>query len=251
MHCKLLITALLVALTCVSQAAPRLWKNTNATRSFQGELVKREADKITIKMIPSGNLAVLKPEQLHHSDIEWLKQNHPFEDEKPQGSAPTAAAGAFYDSLAFGDDKATIIKKLKESPRFHSELDETFFARTGINGTFHTTKGNEFFGMHSSLYYDWDEAGGLKFLSLYGHCTAAADTEANLIPIYLEMVKNISKFFGEAKRAAPKPQYAGLGEGEITFNDAWSLKTGGSLLLGIGKQDGNHVIIARFTREQH
>ena len=29
------------------------------------------------------------------------------------------------------------------------------------------------------------------------------------------------------------------------------MQTGGSLLLGVGKQDGKYVIVARFTKEQH
>lgn len=251
MHCKLLITVLLFALNAQSQAAPRTWKNTNATRSFRGELIKREVDTITIRMMATGKLAVLKPEQLHQSDLEWLRQNHPLDSEKPQASAPDVAAGCFYDTLAFGDDKTTVISKLKESKRFHSELDETFFARTGLNGTFRTTKGNEFFGMQASLYYDWDESKGLKNLSLHGHHTAAEKTETELLPTYMQMVASINKYFGEAKNTASKPEYDALGEGEITFCHVWPLKTGGSLLMGVGKQEGKHVIIARFTREQH
>ena len=254
MNSKLLIIALLALMPCLSQAETRLWKNANATRSFSGELIKREADKVTIKMTHGGRIVAIKPANLHASDLEWLKQNHPLDGEKPAGGAggaPQVAAGCFYDTLSFGDDKPTVIKKLKASPRFHSELDETFFARTGLNGTFRTTKGNEFFGMEGALYYGWNENHQLKFLSLYGHETPAAKVEAALVPTYLQMVGHINKHFGEAKSASPKPQYAGLGEGEITFSHAWPMKTGGSLLLGVGKQEGNSVIIARFTSEAH
>lgn len=251
MHCRLLIIALLTLLPCLSEAAPRLWKNSNATRSFSGELVKREADKITIKMTQGGRNVVIKPEQLHASDMEWLKKNHPFEHEKPEVTTPEVAAGCFYDTLSFGDDRATVIKKLKASPRFNSELDETFFARTGLNGTFRTTQGNEFFGMESALYYGWNENKGLKFLSLYGHETAGAKVEASLIPAFQTMTANISKYFGKAKSSSPKPKYAGLTDGEITFTHVWPIKTGGSLLLGVGKQEDKHVIVARFTNEVH
>ena len=248
---RVLIIALLALLPCLSEAAPRLWKNSNATRSFSGELIKREADKITIKMTQGGQTVVIKPEQLHKSDLEWLKQNHPFEHEKPKLTSPEVAAGCFYDTLAFGDDKPTVIKKLKASPRFHSELDETFFARTGLNGTFHTTKGNEFFGMQASLYYGWDQSNCLDFLSLYGHESSAAQVEAKLIPTFTSMVASIDKQFGKAKSSSPKPQYAGLADGEITFTHVWPMKTGGSLLMGVGKQESNYVIVARFTREAH
>jgi len=61
----------------------------------------------------------------------------------------------------------------------------------------------------------------------------------------------MNKFFGQSKSASPKPQYAGLGDGEITFSHMWPLQTGGSMLLGVGKQEGNFVIIARFTNEAH
>lgn len=251
MKFRLLIIALLALLPCVSQAAPRLWKNNNATRSFRGELVKREANQITIKMVPSGRTVSIKPEQLHATDIEWLKKNHPFDHEKPKVSGPEVAAGSFYDTLSFGDDRPTVIKKLKESKRFNTELDSTYFARTGLNGTFRTTKGNEFFGMPAALYYGWDDNHGLKFLSLYGHETPGAKVKTNLLPIWHQMVKDMSGYFGKARSSSPTPQYAGLAESEITFTHVWPMKTGGSMLLGVGKQDGNYVVVARFTRERH
>ena len=165
-----------------------------------------------------------------------VAQNHPFEHEKPKDATPDVAAGCFYDTLAFGDDKPTVIKKLKESPRFHSELSETFFARTGLNGTFHTTKGNEFFGMQASLYYDWDSNNGLKYLSLYGHETAPAQAESKLVPTFVTMTGHISKYFGKGKSSAPKPQYSSLGNDEINFTHVWPMKPRGSLLLGVANR---------------
>lgn len=247
MHCRILTIALLALFPYLSTAQTRLWKNANATRSFQGELVKREADKITIKMTQGGRMVVIKPDQLHIDDIEWIKKNHPFEHEGPEVTIPEVAAGCFYDTLSFGDDRATVIKKLKASSRFHSELDETFFARTGLNGTFHTTKGNEFFGMQSSLYYGWNDNNGLEFLSLYGHETPAAQAEARLVPTFHAMTANISKYFGKPENSSPKPQYDGLAEDEIIFTHVWPMKAGGSLLLGVGKQEDKYVIVARFT----
>lgn len=255
MHSATLCTLLTIVLTAlmpaVGQAAPRLWKNTNATRSFQGELVKREADKVTIMMMPSRKTVVVKPDQLHADDLQWLRENHPFEHEKPAVTAPKPAAGAFYDTLAFGDDQATVIRKLKASPRFHTELDDTYFARTGLNGTFRTTKGNEFFGMPAALYYEWDNQGGLMNLSLYGHETPAAMAGEAMVPLWQEMVDQINKQFGQARSSSPKPAYAGLGESQITFTHAWPMTSGGSLLLGVGKQEGKYVIIARFTIKEH
>ncbi len=250
MHAKLLLLVFLL-LPSLAWGQARVWKNTNATRSFSGTLVKREPNQITIKMTNSGRNVVIKPEQLHPSDIDWLKKNHPFDHEKPKTAGPDMAPGSFYDTLAFGDDKPTVIKKLKASKRFNSELDETFFARTGLNGTFRTTKGNEFFGMSAALYYGWNDNHRLEFLSLYGHETAPAQVKAKLIPIWHQMVKDMSSYFGKAKSSSPTPQYANLGESEITFTHVWPMKAGGSMLLGVGKQDGKYVVVARFTRETH
>ena len=248
---SLLIIAILFLLPDIGQAQARIWKNTNATRSFSGTLIKREPTKITIRMTNSGKTVVIKPEQLHAGDLEWLKKNHPFDHEKPKVAGPDMAAGSFYDTLSWGDDRPTVIKKLKASKRFHTELDETYFARTGLNGTFRTTKGNEFFGMPAALYYGWDDNHGLKFLSLYGHETAPAQVKAKLIPVWHQMVKDMSSYFGKCKSSSPTPQYASLGESEITFTHVWPMKTGGSMLLGVGKQDGKYVVVARFSREAH
>lgn len=242
-----LLTLLLLCLPCSIHAEARIWKNSDATRSFSGTLVKREADKVTIKMTANGRIAVIKPEQLHAKDIEWLRKNHPFDHEIPKNADPEIAPGSFYDTLSFGDDRATVIKKLKASKRFHSQLDATFFARTGLNGTFHTTKGNEFFGMRASLYYGWDDNHGLKFLSLYGHETPQAQVESSLIPLWQEMTKNITGYFGKPTSAYHKPDYANLTDGGITFTHVWPMKAGGYLLLGVGRQEGTYILVTRFS----
>lgn len=250
-HCKLLIFAFLVFFPAISQAAPRLWKNTNATRSFRGELIKREADKITISMLPSRKSVVVKPDQLHADDLKWLKENHPLEHEKPAVADLPAPQGSFLDTLAFGDNRTTVIKKLKASKRFHSGLDATYFARTGMNGTFRTTKGHEFFGMPAALYFGWDDQGGLKFLDFYGGGIAAAQSESQLVPDWQALVAALNKHYGKSKSTATKLPYQSLAESEITFTHAWPMEPGGSLLLGAGKQEGEYVIIARFTSQQH
>ena len=65
------------------------------------------------------------------------------------------------------------------------------------------------------------------------------------------MVKDMSSYFGKCKSSSPLPQYAGLSENEITFTHVWPMKSGGSMLLGVGKQDGKYVVVARFSREAH
>lgn len=251
LHRNLLIIALVTIAPCLSEATPRLWKNTNATRSFRGELIKREADKLTITMLPSRKTVVVKPEQLHADDIQWLKENHPLEHEKPATQPAAGPQGSFLDTLSFGDTRATVIKKLKASKRFHSGLDETYFARTGMNGTFRTTKGNEFFGMPASLYFDWDVQGGLKHLDFYGDAVPIAQGESELVPRWQALVASMDEHYGKSKSAATKLPYQTLGENEITFTHAWPMETGGSVLLGAGKQEGKYVIIARFTSSQH
>jgi len=253
MHRKLLLIALLLLLPGSLQAQSRLWRNNNATRSFTGELVKREADKITIKMTTTGKQVVVRPDQLHADDIKWLRENHPLPGEMPATPAAgtiKAKPGAFYDTLAFGDDQATVMKKLKESKVFHTTLNETYFARTGLNGNYRTAKGHEFFGMPASLYFDWDDQ-GLINASFYGNPIPAAQAETALLPAWQGMIVNISKQFDQPKVASTKPDYASLAEGQITFTHAWSATNGATLLLGVGKQEGEYVIIARFSSEQH
>ncbi|MDX1680395.1 MAG: hypothetical protein R3242_06670 [Akkermansiaceae bacterium] len=251
---RLLIITLFL-LPCLCQAEIRLWKNADASRSFRGEFIKREGDKVTVRVVNNGSVVTIPLEVLHQDDIAWLdKQAAGGGGAGGGGGAeqpPEIATGCFYDTLAFGDDRATVIKKLKASKRFHSELNETYFNRVGLNGTFETTPGNEFFGMKAAIYYEWDENNGLKNLSLYGHETAPAEAKTALIPRWNQMIRDITRYFGEPKSSSPKPMYAGLGEGEITFSHVWPMKTGGTLLMGVGKQDDKLMIIARFSREQH
>ena len=91
--------------------------------------------------------------------------------------------------------------------------------------------------------HDTGTAGGLKNLSLYGHETAPAQAESVMMPKWNQMIRDITKYFGQPKSAYAKPQYAALGDEEITFTHVWPMKTGGSLLMGVGKLDGKYLIM--------
>jgi len=249
MPTKILTISLLLILTCASHAEPRLWKNKDASRSFRGEFVSRDAKQVVITMVPSGRQVTIAPENLHASDLQWLKENHPLDHEKPALTGPVAAQGACFDTVKYGDNQSTGIKKLKLSKLAHSNLDETYFARTGLNGVFKTTKGNDFFGMPASLYMDWDDQGGLRSLSFHGPGVPAADINTKLVPQWTAMIAAISKLHGQPKSSTNKLDIGGLNDLGITFTHAWNLESG-SLLLGGGRMQDEYMIIGRLTSEK-
>ena len=69
-----------------------------------------------------------------------------------------------YGELEFGDSRETVTKKLRQSPLVEQTIDNTYIARTGLNGIF-KCKG-QIAGLTCRLYFNWDEQGGLNEITL-------------------------------------------------------------------------------------
>jgi len=69
-----------------------------------------------------------------------------------------------YDTLEFGDNRATVTKKLKASSMVEQQMEGAFFGRTGLNGVFKCKA--KLAGLTYHLYFNWSESGGLEEITL-------------------------------------------------------------------------------------
>lgn len=254
LHRFILSTLLaVVALTTTTMAAPRIWKNKEGTRSFRGEFVQRDKENVTIMMTSNFKKVQVSHDKLHADDLKWLKSNHPLPGEIPSsnGNANPVARGAVYDTIALGDNRKVVMKKLMDCKMVKNSLPQALFDRTGLNGVFHTVKGHEFHGMQASIYYGWDDSNNLKELSFHGESHPQTAIDTVILPTWKSLAENITAAYGKPKSADTTLNTADLNDGAITFTHVWSLKEGGSLLLGAGRSEDSYMVIARFTATEH
>ena len=74
-------------------------------------------------------------ENLHPSDRAWIRERLRKTAAKAQGGLK----GSCFDNLAYGDNRRTVEKKLKESLVTSKSLDDRLVGRTGLNGIYQTT----------------------------------------------------------------------------------------------------------------
>ncbi|HEX5789501.1 MAG TPA: hypothetical protein VFY13_00025 [Luteolibacter sp.] len=243
--CLTLVLAVLAPL----QAQPRIWKNKNATRSFNGEFVSRTPEEITIRRVPSREVVVLKTEQFHADDLKWLREHHPLDSEKPALSFK-AAPGKVYDELAFGDTRQDVMAKLRKSKVVEATIAEALMGRTGLNGVYRTRKGNDFLGMPANLHFSWDDSDRLKEIDFYSQPVPVAKTKDVLMPQWSTLLAGLKKTYGPGKAAEGSPDPARQENGSIMFTHAWALPSGGGLLLGTGKnEDGDVIVVVRLASQ--
>ncbi len=155
-----LILTFLISSAALLHAESRTWKSSDGTQSFTGDYVTHDAKRVTIRRA-DGRVFTLELTKLHEADKTWLstKQVPGRKD-----AEPLPDPNAVFDTLCFGDPRADVTKKLKESKIVEAGLDETFLGRVGLNGTYRTRK--QIGGLHCELYFDWSAGGNLSEVSL-------------------------------------------------------------------------------------
>ncbi len=237
---RILPLVLLTLAPAILHAAPRPWKSADGTRSVTGEFVSRDETSIVIRRGDRKEITI-RLDQLHPDDRSWIAANQPLPGE---GAPPPSAV---FDHLSFGDNRDTVLKKLQASKLVESTVEETFFARTGLNGVFKTRK--QIGGLDALLYFDWTPAGGLNEVTLHTKALPAADLDDRLRPCWQEFIELLTTLHGQPANANMKLDLAPLEDGSISCTHLWKLGNRGSALLGAARQGDGYQIAVRFTTE--
>ena len=118
---------------------------------------------------------------------------------------PLPDPNAVFDTLCFGDPRADVIKKLKESKIVEAGLDETFLGRVGLNGTYRTRK--QIGGLHCDLYFDWSAGGNLTEVSLQTQGVDRSSYAGRLKENWAELAELLTMLHGKplAARRISRP----------------------------------------------
>jgi len=225
-------------------AAPREWKSTDGTRTFEGELISRDHRQVTIRG-SEGRVFILDLTKLHAEDRRWLDQSHPA---APGIDAePVADDSAVFDTLHFGDDRATVEKKLRASKIVEMAVSETHFGRFGLNGTFRTK--HRVGDLHGLLYFDWSASGLMREVSIHTEALQAESYNGRLSATWTEFISLMTTLYGRPLQDAGYAKRQDLEDGSFLASHLWRLEGGGSALLGSAREGNGYMIVVRFTQQ--
>ncbi|MEP2776445.1 MAG: hypothetical protein ABJQ29_05500 [Luteolibacter sp.] len=234
----------LLSAACLHAGETRQWSNPEGTKSFDAEYVSRKGDEITLRRNASD--ITFDISKLHADDRKWLNLNHPVAGDAASGPIPDD--DAIFDNLKFGDSRETIMEKLKASSIIEAELEETFFSRTGLNGTYRTK--HKVGGLYCYLFYEWDQAGNLCEFTLRTEPQPQAQYDGSVTSCWEELPNLISQLHGAPINAGTMPSADAIKEGQMQGSHVWNIESGGSVLLGIAKIEGKYEVSVRFTLEK-
>ncbi len=235
-HIFVLILLLVPALQ--ASAAPREWKSADGQRSIRGEFISRDAVGVTIRR-NDGRQVPITLEQLHPDDRSWIAANHPLP------GTEVAPPSAVFDQLAFGDSRAEVTRKLESSKFVEASLDNSLFGRTGLNGIFRTR--SKIGGLDAMLYFDWDEKGGLKEITLHSTPLPASALNDRLIPCWKEFIELLTTLHGKPVSENPHIDLAPIRDGAISGTHLWKLENSANVMLGPAREGNQYQITVRFT----
>lgn len=233
------ITFLLLLTALVSTAESRPWKSADGVRTVQGEFVKRDATSVTIKTADGKEVTIQFP-KLHADEIKWLEANH-------SQAAPAPDPSAVFDNLTFSDTRETVLTKLKASKIVEMTSDETFIGRSGLNGVFRTRQ--KIGGLSGFLYFDWNEVGKLKEITLQTESIAGDSYKTQLEPSWKEFVELLTNLYGKPVQKGPMPSKESLADGSFSPSHLWKLEAGGSALLGTAREGPRYQLVVRFSQK--
>lgn len=241
----------LFSLTClVSSHAEdaRSWKNDDGSKTFQGKFVKRDATTVTIKRSANLQEITLPIAKLHADDVAWLNTNHPNKSTSTTSKPKPPPSTGIFDNLNFGDSRQQVQAKLKTCKIVKPNIDEALWGRTGLNGVFETR--TPLGGITASLYFDWNEQGGLKEITLQTNPLPASAVESKLTPCWKEMVELLTEIYGAPIVGHDSFSIEGVADGALSPTHLWDIEPKGSASLGVARDGNRYQIAVRFTAQK-
>lgn len=243
----LLVLLLLLTSPLHAEAELREWRSSSGTQSFQAEFLAFDGVRATLKR-RDGRIVTVALKKLSTGDQAWLKKNAtPTRGKGPNKNSPPPS-GAAFDQLQFGDDRATVEKKLKASSFVSGDYDETFLGRTGLNGVFKTK--STIGGRHCYLFFDWTAGGGLREVTLQTQPVGKSKYVTSLRGNWAEMISLLNKLHGHPRQAAGFPEASELQDGAILGSHLWYTEEGHSVILGTGQEGNGYAVVVRITSER-
>lgn len=241
---------LLLFITLSPPLPARTWRSATGDRQFEATYLSNDGKLVTLRR--NGRILTFAIDKLHPEDREWLRVNHPpavgpgsGDDEAP---LPPPVKGAAFDTLSFGDTRPDVIAKLKQSALVESAVPEAMMARVGLNGSYRTKK--TIGQLHCHLYFDWNEQGQLKEVTLRTKPREAGSYAGLLRQTWKELIELLTILHGSSVQHASYPDSAELQDGLILNSHLWHTEEKHSVLLGTGQEGSGYSVVVRITSDQ-
>lgn len=237
-----LVTISIIALTTTLCVHARTWKNTDGTKTFEGEFVSRTGNDVTVLMTKTNTKTTITLDKLHPNDRFWLDTQH------PTGAKDTPNPAAIFGEVIFGDNHKQVEEKLKASKFAKLTVAETFLGRSGLNGVFRTTE--KIGGLDASLFFDWSNEDSLSELNLHTDPQPIAEATQSLVPCWKEFAKLLTNLYGKPVISSPELNTSSIPDAAYQPTHLWNLSPKGSVTLGASREGDKALIVCRFSEKK-
>lgn len=222
-------------------AEGRSWRSMNGNQSFRAVFVSSNGVSVVLRT-PDRRTVTVALKNLHSSDRAWVRQHL----KKTLPPAEAGVTGPCFDSLAYGDTRATVEKKLRESPAVSKTLDDQLIGRTGLNGIYRTTVAGEQF----NLFFQWSGNDELREVTLRGESSSSLDYDKGLRKRWQSLLSKLARSHGSPVQATRYPPREELTGGQLLGSHLWHTENGHSILLCTGQEKDNYLVAVRFSADR-
>ena len=150
-----------------------------------------------------------------------------------------------YGDLQFGDSRETITRKLSESPLVEQTIDNTYIARTGLNGIYKCKA--RISGLVCQLYFNWDQHDRLIEITLRSETLNADRYKTDLKQAWSDAGALFAKVYHKPKQEAPYPDPSSFGQHKMMISHVWESDDGVTIYMGSGMDKNTCFLFVRFV----
>ncbi len=234
----LFILALVLMAGTRLAAESRSWRSVSGNRSFRAEFVSSDGSIVVLRRLDKKTVTVAW-ENLHPSDRAWVRERL----RKTAAKAHGGLRGSCFDNLAYGDNRRTVEKKLKESLVAIKSLDDRLVGRTGLNGIYQTTIATEPY----ELFFHWTDKDALQEVTLRSRTVGQIDYGKTLKKTWTSLISLLQEHHGKPVQATGYPPQEELQEGKLLGSHLWHTPDKHSILLSTGREGAGYLVSIRFS----
>jgi hypothetical protein len=149
-----------------------------------------------------------------------------------------------YGNLEFGDNRATVTRKLKSSNLVDQTMTSTLMGRTGLNGIFKCKA--KLAGLTYRLYFDWNDRGELREITLRSELLDQHQYSTNLYKAWQEASELFTQAYNAPAQHTQFPDKKTLSEGNMLMSHVWHKGNSQSIMMGPGTDNGKYFLAIRF-----
>lgn len=158
----------------------------------------------------------------------------------------SASQAGVYGELEFGDSRETVTKKLSQSPLVEQTIDNTYTARTGLNGIFKCKGKISELTFH--LYFNWDEQGGLDEITLRSEGLDVDLYKTRLRRAWSDAESLFSQVYQAPAQQATYPSLNSFKEHKMMISHVWENKGKETILMGTGIDKNQCFLFIRYDK---